>query len=431
MPPMTLVMTSIGIYMVKLPPPVPSKWDIIPVHTSDRAAFKACRRRWSWSSPSQLNLVPKVRVHGVRMPLWFGTGIHYALEHYYNPILSEDPVAVFEAWFNLQWDGGLVTDEELWNSKELQSREPQKQGDKDTYWVKGLNELLPDPDEEVFMAHKELGIGMLNFYKTYAEREDNFNVIMVEHDFSVPVRSPDGNILQFVDQRVVPEEWSFDRDSFNVEKEVHARGRMDLIVQGKSSGLFGIVDHKTAGKIDEDYFRGLDLDEQCTTYIWAAQEEAKYYDLDYKNMNFVVYQALRKAYPREPTMLEKGIPSIDRQKESTTAELFEKCIKDNNLDIIFQNSDKMQSYYTHLVEMGDKLFIQRDVVPRNDAQIKNAGKRLYLEAVDMLSNPSIYPNPTKNIDCLNCAFRGACIATEAGYDADAMIEDGYEANYDR
>src|SRR5205814_4275874 len=77
------------------PPEIPSKWDIIPIHTSDRGTFKACRRRWAWSSPSRDNIISKVQVHGVTVPLWFGTGIHYALEKYYNPSLREDPETVW------------------------------------------------------------------------------------------------------------------------------------------------------------------------------------------------------------------------------------------------------------------------------------------------------------------------------------------------
>src|SRR6478735_7678608 len=103
-------------------PERPSKWDIIPIHSSDRATFKFCRRQWKWSSPNQLNLVPRASVYGVNKNFWFGTGIHYALERYYNPGLREDPWIAWETWFELQWRGGVVAEDEV---KQFADRDPQ------------------------------------------------------------------------------------------------------------------------------------------------------------------------------------------------------------------------------------------------------------------------------------------------------------------
>ena len=119
------------------------------------------------------------------------------------------------------------------------------------------------------------------------------------------------------------------------------------------------------------------------------EQEAEIYDLEYKKVEFIIYNALRKAFPKPPTMLASGKPSVDRQKESTTARMFEQCLKDNGLDMLLTADPKMQSYYEYLLEMGDSLFIQRGVpgmpyVTRNKAQRLNAGRRLYYEAMDML-----------------------------------------------
>src|SRR6516164_542862 len=90
------------------PPDIPSKTDIIPIHASDRATFKRCRRRWDWSSPMRVNLVPRVDTGTVVMPLWFGSGIHWALSQYYDPVLPRDPVEVFQTWWEVQWRGGII-----------------------------------------------------------------------------------------------------------------------------------------------------------------------------------------------------------------------------------------------------------------------------------------------------------------------------------
>ena len=189
----------------------PSKWDIIPVHASDRATFKYCRRQWAWSSPSRLNLIPRTRVHGIREPLWFGTGIHHALQQYYSP-LREDPVIAWETWFNTQWNGGLVTKDEV---KEYGDREPQYSPEHDAYFIVGLDELLPNPDYDHFMELLDLGKGMMKFYKEYAAANDNFTVIATEHDFSVPILDLEGNPLYMVDKRQMPDSWEPDLDTEN------------------------------------------------------------------------------------------------------------------------------------------------------------------------------------------------------------------------
>jgi hypothetical protein len=425
---------------------IPSKWDVIPIHTSDRATFKACRRRWNWSSPSKSNLVPKAAVHGIRPPLWFGTGIHKALEKYYHPTLREDPVAVWLSWFDLQWNGGVVTTEEV---DEYVDREPEKIK-QDVYKVKGLSELLPNSDE-IKMNNitftpqelRELGVGMMEFYKQYSEREDDFRVIAVEHDFSVPILDPQGKPLYMVDTREMPKDWEPSQTANpygyligkqdiggGYYKQVHARGRMDKIIQ-EQEGKYGILDHKTTARLDDDYFRHLELDEQCTTYIWAAQREAEMYDLEYDNIDFIIYEAILKAYPKPPTVLKSGMPSINRQTESTTAAMFEEFIEKQGLKVVFDVDSKLQEYYTWLLEKGDDRFIHRERVSRNRIQRENAGIRLYYEAVDMLSNPRLYPNPRKEYTCLNCIFRAPCIAVEDGSDWKSMIEDGYIQNWDR
>jgi hypothetical protein len=420
----------------------PSKWDIIPLHTSDRATFKACRRRWYWSSPAQRNLVQKPSVYGIYKPFWFGTGIHYALQQFYNPLLKEDPEVAFDSWFDIQWNGGIIAESEI---DEFKDRKPYK--DAEGVWrVEGLCDMLPNADDEDWEEHHQLGLGMMRFYKEYAEREDDFTVVNTEHGFSVPILDPTGAPLYMVDTRPMPEDWEtnylpeneygplmrIQAGTHQLEKQVHARGRMDLIVQSNKTGNYVLIDHKTVGRaIDDNYFRHLDLDEQCTTYSWAAELEAKMYGQPYTEIAGIVYQAIRKAYPVPPTLLKNGTPSTNRAQESTTARLFEKTIKDCGLTTLFESDAKMQSYYTYLVDMGDKQFVWRESVIRNKAQKASSGMRIYLEALDMLDAPRIYPNPTKDYSCLNCHFRQPCVSLEAGYDWESMIDDNYESNYDR
>lgn len=403
-------------------PPSPDKLSIIPIHTSDRANFKRCRRRWNWTSPMRENLRPKVTLSGVIMPLWFGTGIHYALEQYYDPVLRRDPVETFQTWYVLQWEGGVIPASDL---RLTYDPSPEELGINSSdpsspmmYRVRGLTELHPDPDPTEFEEHYELGVGMLTFYRQWAENNDNFSVIAAEHDFSVPLG------LEGIDPRD------------GSTKPIHLRGRMDAIVQDLDSGRYGIIDHKTAARIDEDYFRKLEKDEQCTAYMHAAEKEAELYDLPYKQIDFVIYNAIRKAYPKPPTMTTRGLPSLNRNSESCTAEMFMQCIVENNLQVWYDADEKAQGYYNYLVEQGDSVFIQRDIVRRNRAEIESADQRIRAEVADMLKIPlgisdSLYPNPTGDYMCLNCPFRAPCIAFDDGSDWQAMINEGYEKNVDR
>jgi hypothetical protein len=408
-----------------LPPPVPPKDTVIPIHTSDRATFKQCRRKWDWSSPMRSNLRPNPRINGIALPLWFGTGIHLCLERMYDPTLSRDPVETFRTWYNLQTIGGMVSrqeyDDGFANGLHILSYHLDN-GVPNEFHVEGLFEVLPDPDPEEFEAHLELGVGMMEFYRDYAAKNDNFAVIATEHDFSVPLWADD------------------DHDHFLMGdgKPVHYRGRMDLIIQDLETGRYGIMDHKTAAKADgEEYAKKLEKDEQVTSYMWAAEQEARIHDLEYKEIDFVLYNTLWKGFPRPPMITAQtkqfpdGRPSIDRN-QMTTAALWYQAVKDRNLDWWVENDKKAQSYAQYLLESGDSMFIRRDMVRRNRAEIQSAGTRILDEVHDMLSSDlRIYPNPTAHWSCLRCPFRSPCIARDDGSDWQAMIDDGYVGNYDR
>lgn len=421
----------------------PTKWDIIPIHASDRAAFKYCRRQWGWSSPSRSNLMPRAAVYGIREPLWFGTGIHYALERYYASGGKELPTHVWETWFDLEWNGGIVKSDA--DVGKFIDRNPQRIGD-GLWKIDGLRDILPMADEEHFAKVRDLGSGMMSFYYKWSQENDNFEVVSTEHDFSIPIFHPGTkDPLYWEDRRRMPEGWEPNYELENIYgplmkdgfagkpllKQVHARGRMDMIKYEPESKQFGIQDYKTAKVLDEDYFRHLELDEQCTTYLWAGEVEAEMHGLEYTKLDFITYMGLFKGYPKPPTITTRNLPSINRKDESTTAALFEDTIRKLGIQMIFERDQKMQSYYTWLLELGDKRFIWPKDATRNKFQKANMGIRVFYETVDMLNDPRLYPSPKKEIGCLNCAFRVPCIAAESGGDYKAIIEDGYVANWDR
>lgn len=417
-------------------PVIPNKYDIIPIHNSDRAAFKRCRRYWNWSSPARDNLTLRADIYGVNTNLWFGTGIHWALEQYYNPLLQRDPVEAWKTWFDIQWRGGTVTEEWLDRVYDLNPRKLPDTDDMESlatlagnglYQVRGLEDIIPDPDTSEFDELFELGINMMEYYKEYAAKNDDFTVVLVEHDFSVPIWDYENQrIFTAVDMRE-------DSPNYGKELEVHARGRTDAVLQSSINGKLRIHDYKTAATISEDYFRKLETDEQCTHYLWALEVEASYYDLPHKGepIEEVTYTALRKTYPKQPTMLKNGMFSIARESESCTYEILQKWIA-VHLPPPITLTEKQQGYLDWLRDVGDEQFIIRKHVRRNRHQIANSGRRLYLEAKNMLSPEiDIYPTISNDYMCLNCQFRPPCLAAEDGSDYEQMLRDNYTKNKDR
>src|SRR5205814_1057248 len=105
--------------------------------------------------------------------------------------------------------------------------------------------------------------------------------------------------------------------NFGKRLEVHARGKRDTIIYDFQNDQYGLIDYKTASKIDEDYFLKLENDAQVSNYMWASQMEAKMYDLPWKVLSFCDYQAMWKAYPHEVQVLKDGIsPSLSKTEQS-------------------------------------------------------------------------------------------------------------------
>jgi hypothetical protein len=202
---------------------------------------------------------------------------------------------------------------------------------------------------------------------------------------------------------------------------------MDAVVQDNATGRYGIIDHKTARDFGEGYFDKLDMDEQCTSYMWAAQEYAKANDLPYTKIDFVIYNVLRKCVIKPPTVLEKsGKLSCNRAMESTTYDLFMQSVKENNL--AWQLEDpKTQGYVEWLKEEGDSLFIRRAEVRRNAHEIDYLAERIQLEISDMFA-ASVYPNPTGDWYCLRCPFRSPCLAVNDGSGYQEMLDANYVTN---
>lgn len=418
---------------------IPSKYDVVPIHTSDVGNFLRCRRYWNWASPARSNLRHRVEQYGINVPMWFGNGIHYALEMYYNPQIKRDPVEAFQTWYEYQWNGGIVTEEWLDRTYDIHPEHftAMLPGDPLSgrgptidptpfYKIQGLKDLHPSPDHDEFEAHRILGIGMMEFYKTWAPKHDTFEVVACEAMYSVPLLLPSGEILTAIDTRE-------QSPNFGKRLEVHARGKRDTIIFDPENNQYGLIDFKTASQIGEDYFLKLENDAQVSNYMWATQMEAKMHDLPYTVISFIDYQAMWKKFPRPVTPLANGIsPSLSRSDESATAEMFAQYIIDTGLTDWYENNEKAKQYYNFLVTEGDDRFINRKRAYRTQSALKTTGAELTAIAEEMLDpNLRIYKHPTGDRNCTRCVFRAPCLAMDDGSDWPEMISSGYERNKDR
>ena len=289
--------------------------------------------------------------------LGFGTSIHAGLEEFYDP----------RAWEK------LTAQERL--GLALRAFE--------TTWSEYLIEGLSEEERAEWKRLFGLGREMLKGYVKWAAKMDRgITPVFTEVEFEVPI----------------------DLSAKADFGEVVYQGRIDLIVKDADSEYW-IWDHKTAARLDPTDF--LELDEQTASYAWAIQEQ-----LGIKIAG-VVYNELVKNYPEPPKVLKSGKLSQDKQ-QNTTYELYEQALAEHGLPVV-----EYADFLTYLQD-NPREYFRRVQVQRSQRELRLMGERIALEAVDMLNDPSIYPNPNR-FKCGRCSFRGACVAYNDGSDYDYIL----------
>lgn len=348
------------------------------IRTSDRIAFKQCRRKWGFSSHMKRNLAPRQ----LAAPLWFGSAIHYALEDYHGYNVFGRPAEAFKAY--------CISTAQNWK-----------------------RDLPPDAQE-----HYHLGIKMMDYYvdvwldgygrkadDTYWEFDPSTgrNLPQVEVNFEIPVPIEPGSIL--------------DRHCRELGIDVVLyRGTMDRVSIDEWGQLW-VVEYKTAKVIQSTHFA---TDPQVSTYVWAANQ---IYD---KPVAGVIYHQFGKKEPQGPKLLRAGTIST-AQNQVTSYPLYKKA-----LERLYGDTRKApslnQAYMNQLLrgETDHKdRYIVRENIHRNAAQCAHEGEKILMELEDIL-NPDLplYPNPTR--DCTRmCSFVTPCINMDDGSDWEELLEDVY------
>lgn len=228
---------------------------------------------------------------------------------------------------------------------------------------------------------RDLGNRMMkNYMNHYANDFTNMKVIATEEEFCVPIPGTNENL----------------------------RGKFDLIFRDENDDLY-IGEHKTTALSIEARKANLELDEQCSIYLWALEQ------IIGEKPKGVMYNILRKKAPREPGVLKNG--GLSKSKSTDiTYEAYLKAIHDNNLD--------EADYKEILNELKERPnpFFGRAVVTRNDKQMKQVERDIIYSCKQINSDDYFMRN--SGIDCTRfCQYRDLCVAEVKDEDTDNIISE--------
>lgn len=343
------------------------------IRTSDRLAFKRCRRAWNWSSYQRENLRPIV----VPKPLHFGIAWHEGMATYYDPSF---------------WHLSRKEATEMAVARFLATTLEQKQHYLD------IEADLPYDLEVEFNERVTLGVAMMRHYGKWAPTVDRFTPIRIEQEFEVPIMYQGKQLM------CVCHGWP-----------VFYRGRLDGIVQDEF-GYYWILEHKTAAKLGST--NHLVLDEQCGSYACALKSLGM-------SVKGIIYNEAVKEVPRVPTKLvsrrQGRLFSVNKSQRTTFDVYLSALIEEGENPQLYED---ILNFYR---EQGNPFF-RRTQIYRNAHELEALGEQIALEALDILDpNLRIYPNPNW-LSCGWCSYREPCIMMNEGSDYEFVLKELFTVN---
>lgn len=241
------------------------------------------------------------------------------------------------------------------------------------------------PDDEI----RELGNNMMkNYMQNYADDWSKLKIMAVEEEFCVPIPIVGA----------------------------YMRGKFDLVFEGADGKIY-LGEHKTTALSIEARKSNLELDEQCSYYMWALQKIMEEQGLGEKVAG-VMYNILRKKTPRVPEPLKKG--GLSKAKSiDTTHDVYMKAIKDNNLD-----PADYADVLAMLKERGNTFF-GRELVTRSEAEMKQVELDIIRSYTQM--NEEDYYMRNRREECARtCQYRDLCLAELKGYGSEYPIDEVFD-----
>jgi hypothetical protein len=341
---------------------------VVHVRTSERRAFKRCPQRWAWAYLDGLR--SKETAHA----LWFGSGIHEALAHYYQPGLkrAKDFVEVWESWCD--------------------------DGSGDGQYAK-VSEL-----GDAYIEARELGVIMLlGHLAKWGEVDKKWDFIQSEMPFQVRIPLDDGTYIEY--------DGTFD----------------GVYVDGNDRKKIKLLENKTAKAITRNH---LSLDDQAGSYWAIAQTILKKRGVlkARQNIDGIQYNYLRKGIPDERPVNAAGYAtnkptkahyaaSVELQKAADmsefklgrlSADALAKLAEEHNIPIVGEVSK------TQPAPLFERFYIKRTAPERRTQVQRIKDEALWMNSARNGELP-IIKNPT--MDCSwDCAFFAMCELHEQGVD---------------
>lgn len=401
------------------------------LRTSERKQFKECQ--WKWERNYIDKLQPK---HDSGTALWFGTGIHLALEKYYVPGTERgaNPVETWERYVD------------------------ETRGDT-TY----INTHHGGDSTFAFEA-KELGTAMLESYIEHYGNEKWMKVIATEYDFQIGIKYRDHQV-----------------DATTSEVAAYV-GTMDLVYRDLRDNKIYVMDHKTARALGSSNTQYLPLDDQAGAYYAVAVTALRKNNLigPDERITGVVYNYLVKSMPDTRPVNADGYATNKPKKEHflaqlpehklpTTVKEFEKPKKQDFVDALTKAEAEFKKTATvaSLQELAESLGLEvngpmkeramtlseleavaeeagvnvygevsssqppkrfdRVIVRKNPRQQNRQIQRMSqdLESMSLVRNNLMAATKTPTRECSFCPFLELCEIDENGLDYSDMAEQVY------
>jgi len=321
-----------------------------------------------------------------------GLAWHSALENWYTPHWYTKPNDGFDA----RLGSSLIVLEE--------TRVEQMQAI--------LKAGVDDPElDKQFSQDTVLLREMLRNYAKWSVLNDEFETVFVEKEFEVPIQYFGLDTFFCPTCRAI-NTWA---DCEHDKGPVVYQGRVDGLVKDFDGNHY-ILEHKTAGQLSGTNW--LAMDEQTGSYIWALREMLK---IDIKG---VIHTTTLKRIPEAPKVLKSGLLSVDK-RQSTDLMHYGEAITKQHPNWM---AEAIEAQYGEMLRFLESdaapVFIRRVVMDRSQEMIDDIGNRIYYEAVDMLSDPAIYPNVSP-INCNPCPFFAPCLARQEDSDWEFMLKSSF------
>lgn len=354
------------------------------IHSSERRAFRGCRRRWDWAFRGHFSPPNPAK------PLEVGIAFHKAMEQVYEPS---------------QWD---TTSDKDKTERAIQvyteTCNEQRQNFLKTTGQTKKN--FEDVHGDDYAERIELGRGMILHYmrEVHPKADTWFKPVAVEVPFSVPLKYPDtkkskDRVGEIMECNNAP----FCGQDHPNPAPITLNGRVDALLEDLYEGGYFVADWKSAAQLIV-HGEFLQLDDQITSYCAALQ---LILDIDIRGF---MYAEFKKAYPQPPKPLQrpyKGRQFSTGKTQDTTYEVAKEVFATE--DPFAFNDGIYDEYLAYLQGPEAPRYHQRFSLIQSDAKLENVLSNVAMEAMD-ITDPDllVYPAPSK-MNCSGCAFKAPCL----------------------